>query len=311
MASSIANAASAERIELMARSGITDINTGYAAGGMQSSKNLWIKGLGSTMLQKERQNFLGYNANTSGFAFGGDKQIHDNTWGGLGLSYANTRIRTKDLPANKTKINSYQATLYSSYSPAKYYVDGFLSLAINQYKTERNIIFADRTAHGKFNGIQPSAKVASGYMHTMGDFRIIPNVSLQYTLLHQAKYDEHGAGGVSLKEVSSKDVQKIEGGIGIKFALLQKNDSKFLNPDLHFMVLRDFNNTNQETTSQFTGGGGDFTIDGAKPAKTTFNVGASLTYIKTDRLHCTINYDMHKKSKFIGHSGSLALKYMI
>jgi len=310
-ASSIAIAASAERLELIARGGITDIKTGYAAGGMQSSEHLWIKGLGGTFLQKQYKDSVGYNTNVGGSAIGMDSKINNHTWIGASLSYANTHIKTRDFPANRTVVNSYQATIYRSYSLKKYYVDLFLALAFNKYKTERNITFANRVATGRFNGMQPSGKVASGYIHAIDNFRIIPNVSLQYTLLHQAKYDEQGAGGVGLQQVSSSDTKKLEGGVGIKFALLHKYEHKFFSPEIHFMILRDFDNTNQETTAQFTGGGGNFTVTGAKPAKTTYNVGVGLTYVNNDRLHCTFNYDLNTKSKFLGYSGSLALKYMI
>lgn len=301
------------RLDQIARLGITDLKTGYAAGGMTSNKNVWIKGFGASNRQGKYEESLGYNANIGGFAFGMDHQLKHDSWVGLGLSYANTHVKTKDATSDLIKIDSYQATLYGTYSPAKYYVDGFLALAHNKYRTKRNISFStiDRTATAKFNGLQPSVKVASGYIHSYGDFKIIPNVSLQYSYLNQKEYDETGAKSINLKNVSSKDVQLLEGGVGLKFAVFHKDHHKTISPDIHVMALYDIVNTKQEITSQFEGGGGNFTIDGVKPAKTTYNIGAGLTYVHKDRLHFTFNYDLRSKKQFIGHSGSLAVKYMI
>ncbi len=313
-AKTMAVAAAAERVEHIARRELdtSDVNTGYSAGSMKYDKHMWIRGLGNTMRQKERQGFLGYNAHTGGFAFGSDNHVDYNTLVGIGLSYASSSIKTKDVPPNKTKIKSYQATFYTSYSPKKYYIDGFLAFALNKYKTERNIAFANMIATGDFNGIQPSIKIVSGYVHAINNFKIIPNVSLEYTFLHQAKYNEDGAGDVNLSQVSNKDLQKIEGGLGIKFAFLHKEKHHLFNPDLHFMILRDFNNVNQETTAQFTGGaGGNFTIQGVQPAKTTYNVGFGITYTFKERFYLTLNYDLSKKEQFIGNSGMLTAKWLI
>lgn len=287
--------------------------SGYAAGGMTSNRNAWIKGFGASNKQTKREESLGYNANTGGFAFGMDHQLKNDSWIGIGLSYANTHVKTRDFPADRTKVDSYQATVYGTHSLGKYYLDGFLALAHNKYKTAKNIVFGplNRTATAKFTGLQPSGKVAGGYVHSYGNFKIIPNASLQYTSLKQKQYDEIGAQAVNLKNVSSKSVQQLEGGIGLKLAVFHKDNNKTIIPDVHAMALYDFVSTRQESISEFEGGGGRFTVKGAKPDKTTYNIGAGLTYIHKDKLHFTFNYDLRSKKQFTGHSGSLAVKYMI
>ena len=102
--------------------------------------------------------------------------------------------------------------------------------------------------------------------------------------------------------------------MGIKFSLLHNKNNDLTNyyiPELLFMVLHDFNSAPQATTAQFLGGGGNFTVQGVAPSKTTYNVGFGLTFIHKDRLHFTVNYDLRKKNKYVGHSGSLAVRYEI
>lgn len=292
---------------------IRNIQSGYSAGGMMSNRNIWLKGFGATNQQKALQETSGYNANTGGFTFGGDLQTHDNIWMGLGISYSNTHIKTKDYPTKKTKIDHYLATVYGSYTKDQYYVDGFVSAGFNKYKTIRNIEFGgiSRTAYGKFNGMQPSMKIASGYINSIGNYRIIPNASLHYTYLHQQKYNESGARAIDLINTTSKNLQRLEGGLGIKFAMFHQNNQKTINPDLHVMALYDFIGHKQQCTTELEGGGGAFKVEGNKPARTTFNVGAGITYSHKDTLNFTFNYDLRAKKKFVGHSGSLAVKYAI
>ena len=300
-----------ERTEIVARSGIKELRTGYAAGGMQIDDGLWIKGLGGTIEQEERNGFAGYNANSVGVAFGADTRILPNTWIGLGLSSVGTHMKSKDYPAKKTNVSSYQVTVYGSYSPEKYYIDLYGAMAVNNYKTARTIQYINQTASATFTGIQPSAKVAIGYyLNQSNGFKIIPNVSLLSSTLYQNPYNETGASGIGLQKISSTTLSQLELGVGVKFALLDNEDSdQAYKPDLHFMVLHDLKASPQEVTAQFMGGGGSFKVTSATPDKTTYNIGAGVVFVHKNRLHFTANYEWRKKNKFIGHSGSLAVRY--
>ena len=304
-----------ERTDLIARAGIDNVRTGYAAGGMQATNGVWIKGLGGSINQQQRLDSAGYIANAAGFAFGIDSQIVEDAWLGVGFSSVGTHVNGKDISGNKTNVSSRQVTVYGSYSPIDYYIDGFAAMAFNNYKLTRNIQYngLNQTAVADYNAKQPSVKVATGYIYGFNNgFRIIPNLSLQYSVLNQNSYNETGAGGLSLQQVTSSSLTQLEGGVGVKFAVLNNEDyDQTYNPDVHFMVLHDFKSSAQTTTAQFLGGGGNFTVQGVAPSKTTYNVGFGLTFIHKDRLHFTVNYDLRKKNKYVGHSGSLAVRYEI
>ncbi len=285
--------------------------TGYSAGGMQTNDGVWIKAIGGNNLQKQRDAFLGYNSNSYGTIVGIDSKALDNTWVGIAGSFVGTHVKSKDFPAKITNITSYQTTAYASYSTNNYYIDGLVGMAFNTYKTIRNIQFANfyRQATAKFMGLQPSFKLAAGHINQVDDFRLIPNVSLQYSILRQRAYSETGAGNASLK-VDNADLTQLEAGVGFKLAMLQQGENGFVfNPDLHFMFLHDFKSQAQETTAEFAAGGGKFKVQGLIPNKDTYNVGAGITLITGDSLHFTANYELKMKDKFVGHYGSLAIRY--
>ena len=311
---SIVFSAAEIKLEKTARLEIDSLKTnvtGYSAGGMQTNDGVWIKAIGGNNLQKQRDAFLGYNSNSYGTIVGIDSKVLDNTWLGIAGSFVGTHVKSKDFPAKITNITSYQTTAYASHSTNNYYIDGLVGMSFNTYKTIRNIQFANfyRQATAKFMGLQPSFKLAAGHIHQVDDFRLIPNVSLQYSILRQRAYSETGAGNASLK-VDNADLTQLEAGIGFKLAMLQQGENGFVfNPDLHFMFLHDFKSQAQETTAEFAAGGGKFKVQGLTPNKDTYNVGAGITLISYDSLHFTANYEVRMKDKFVGHSGSIAVRY--
>ena len=291
-------------------------SSGYSSGDTRSDRNFWVKGFNANNNQKSFNDSSGYKADTVGVIFGIDNQVTDNFWLGTGISYAYSYIKTKSYLKNLTAISNYQATLYSSYSKEKYYIDSFAAFAYNDYRTKREVQFADvnKTAIGKFYGLQPSAKIGTGYINQYNDFlQIIPNISLQYTRLRQSQYNEEGAGSVSLNNINSKNLQQLEGGLGVKFAMLYKDSGHgtATSHDIHLMALYNIINSKQEATASLSGGGGTFAINGSKTPRTTFNLGIGLTYMLKDSLYCSLNYDLRIKKQFVGHLGSLTAKYFI
>jgi len=210
-------------------------------------------------------------------------------------------------------VVTQQATLYSSYSPENYYIDSLLAMAFNSYKLQRNIVYNNLNyrSQAAYNAIQPAAKIAAGYIYNVNPvFKIIPNLSLQYSLLRQSTYTEYGAGNLSLRDVTSPILTQLEGGAGVNFSFLQEQDEQIYKPELHFMVLHDFKSTAQTTTAQFIGGGGTFKITGTQPNKTSYTAGLGFTAVHQDQFNFTLRYDFKYRNKFIGHSGYLAVRYM-
>ena len=307
--------ATAERIEVLARSGFPNNATGYSAGNMYGSDNgIWIKGLIGSIKQGSRDNFYGYNATTGGVVIGADTKFLDNLWFGLGFSNVHTLMRSKDFPSKRIILDSYQVTAYGSFSPKNYYIDGFASLALNNYKTKREILFTipNQIATAKFKGVQPAFKFAAGYIFDLLGIRIIPNLSLQYSVLYQNPYNEEPANIIGLQKISSDQLKQLEGGIGLKLGIIDEggSDSAY-NYEVRMMLLNDFQASSRVTTAEFVGGGGSFKIPGITPDKITYNLGTGMVFKYKDSLHFTVNYDLRIKNKFIGHAGAIAVRYVL
>ena len=284
--------------------------TGYSAGTILSDDIIWIKAIGSSAVQKQLNAFLGYNSNGYGTVLGMDSKVTNNSWLGFAGSFITSQVKTKDSPAKLTNIFSYQSTIYGTYSKENYYIDAFAGIALNNYKTRRMIVFPgfDRQAKAQFIGLQPSFKASVGHIKQIDGFRLIPNLSWQYSLLRQRAYTESGAGNASLR-VEHADLKQIEGSIGIKIGMVNKTDTFVFNPEFHFNFSHNFKHQTQETIAEFTAGGGKFKLAGFVPSKDTYNIGAALTFIKDQDVHFTMNYELKMKNKFVNHFGSLAIRY--
>ncbi len=307
--------ATAERIEVLARSGFPNNATGYSAGNMYGSDNgIWIKGLIGNIKQGPRDNFAGYNATTGGVVIGADTKFLDNLWFGLGFSNVHTLMRSKDFPSKRIILDSYQVTAYGSFSPKNYYIDSFASLALNNYKTKREILFAipNQIATAKFKGVQPAFKFAAGYIFDLLGIRIIPNLSLQYSVLYQNPYNEEPVNIIGLQKISSDQLKQLEAGVGVKLGIMDDggSDSTY-NYEVRMMLLNDFQANPRVTTAEFVGGGGSFKIPGITPDRITYNLGTGIVFKYKDSLHFTVNYDLRIKNKFIGHAGAIAVRYVL
>lgn len=311
----IVTEATAERIGVLARSEPLTHVTGYSAGEMyDNDSGIWIKGLAGSLKQGTRDSFPGYNATTGGVVLGADTKFIDHLWCGLGFSKVHTLVRGKDVSSKRVTLDSYQLTAYGSFSPNNYYIDGFASLSLNNYKTKRTILFIvpNEIATAKFKGVQPAFKFTTGYNFNLFGMKIIPNVSLQYSILYQNPYNEEPVNIIGLKKISSDQLKQLEGGLGCKLSILDESNSETsYNYELNMMILNDFQASPRATTAEFIGGGGSFTIPGIKPNKITYNIGASAIFKYKDSLHFTFNYDLRKKNKFIGHAGAIAVRYLL
>ncbi|MGI9214592.1 MAG: autotransporter domain-containing protein, partial [Gammaproteobacteria bacterium] len=209
------------RIESIARNNLNSELSGYNAGGIQSRGNIWIKGLIGHDNQRAVNNIEGYQSNSQGFTLGTDREILNNLWTGLSGSIVRSKINNK-LFAKHSKVDGYQATLYSSYLSTKqdYYVDLLFNLGFNRTSNLRYINgLNNKNANSKFNSILPAIKFASGYIYKFNNWQLIPNISLRYAKLYQIGYQEEGIGGFGLK-VEKRNFQQLEGGVGVRVSYL-------------------------------------------------------------------------------------------
>lgn len=287
--------------------------TGVSTGSeVQKGFEAWAQGFGEYVKQEPRGTSNGYRATIWGTAMGGDiPAFNDRLRIGLSGGYAQSGVNSKD-NSGRTDIDSYQGTLYGGYidKDRPYYINGAFSFAYNKYESLRHIAVGTlaRTANSGYDGRQYSVLLDGGYTFRTGKFNITPVASLQYTRLHLEGYTETNAGALNLS-VKSENYDMLQSGLGVKLERPFETKGGAMIPEVHFRWLYDFIGDKQETTSNFSGGGGSFATQGFDPAQHSFNAGTKLTLAAKGNWSLETNYDFEYKEDFISHTGWANIRY--
>ena len=273
--------------------------------------DVWTSGFGSYIHQDAMSFSNGYDASIWGTTLGFDIPALDNFRAGLAGGFAQDFVRTKDF-SNRTDIDSYQGTLYTSYAKEAYFIDTAFSFAYNNYDAQRQVAFGllNRTAKGDYNGQQYSGYIQGGYKFTGKGIELTPIASFLYSHLRLNGYTESGAGAADLK-VDPQDYDIAQTGLGMKvgYPLELKKIAAKATPEFKFKWLYDWVGDAQQTTSTFTGGGGSFGTNGFTPAQSSYDFGLKLTVETVNNITLSLSYDLEIKEDYYGHYGYAALRY--
>lgn len=284
--------------------------TGFSAGAGELGDTAWVKPFFNLSEQDEKDNIAGYDSRTVGLAAGLDVYKDDNYTVGVSGSYANTNVDGDDLGNSDTDIDSYQLTVYGDYTTDQYYIEGSLGYAYNEVDTKRNVDFGGLSliANGDYEGNQYMARVAGGMPHEFHKNHFItPTASLAYTRVSYDSYTETGAGSLNLT-VDPDDVDILIGTVGARYhSVIQDRDGKFI-PELRAGLLYDFIGDEAQSTSQYSGGGSAFAVEGAEVEKFGATAGAGLTFDRGD-FSIGANYDAEIRQDFLGHTGTLEARF--
>lgn len=284
--------------------------TGIAAGESLKGFGVWAQGIGFTGSQGTRRGQDGFDADTLGMAVGGDVRVADPLRVGVAFSYSKTNVDSTDNSAGSgMDVNSYQGTLYASYTGAPWYVDGMLIYGVHKYDNTRAITALGQTATADYEGQQYTAQVAGGYPLAFGNTVVTPNVSLAYSRLNQDGYTESGAGAANLT-VDSQQTDSVRSGLGVKVSHAYKSGTMRLVPEVRATWFHEYAAKELETTSAFAvDAGSAFTTTGAAPTRDSLALGIGVNLMDADQLTVSANYDAELKEHYLGHAGTLQVRW--
>ncbi len=189
-------------------------SSGLSLGDSLEDNGIWAQTFGTAAKQNNINENDGYDSKSLGFAFGYDKEVAKNTRLGLGLSYANSHIKSSD-SLKTTDIDTYQINAYSGHSFGKYFLDTVLGFAWNDYASNRTISAVNSVANANYQGQTYITKVRSGFVKDIGNgFNITPETSLNFVRNNTNNYTENGAGTVNLN-VKGSSSNFLEGRLGL------------------------------------------------------------------------------------------------
>lgn len=290
---------------------IANRSSAVAAGDAGVNIGAWVEGLVGQGEQKLRKSQAGFKSNTSGVTVGADTELNDASIVGIAGTFAGTDVKMKDyLDGDKSKVSSYMVSLYGSYNFADNYVlQGSGSFGKNTIKNTNKRITNSGTvnAKSKFDGNAFGAKALVGYNYKIADMgAIMPMAGLEYARFNAGDATETGAG-VQNRTVKVKASDKLTGILGAKVSSNIDLGDYALTPEVHVFGGYDFKGATSKATIKFVDTTSDIKVSGAKAARTSINVGTSIT-AKYDNMEYGIGYDAKISEKYFGQQGSLKVR---
>ncbi len=288
---------------------LNTFSRGVAAGQELENVGLWGKTFGAKIKQNSSGGNDGYNSSTYGITFGGDKELEDNLYAGLNLSYSNSNVDST--ASNKsTDITSYQLNFYGGKSFDKFFVDGVLGVAFNQYSSQRYISTPGVTASADYDGKTYIAKVATGFHKQMeNEWILTPMISSTLIQNHVSSYSETGAGTLNLS-VTPDSTNILEGRIGAIYGYNKTNEKGVrINPQFKAFYGYNFINDSQSSQNRFTGQTTSFNSQASTNPRSGISLGAGINIYNSNATTMSFDYDFEKKSSYQSHYISANLRY--
>ena len=282
-------------------------NRGLSSGdSFATSRNAWVKPIGSWADQKDRDGAPGYKAQTYGAAFGVDGEISQTYRIGAAFAYTYSNVDSNS-GAQNAKVDSYQAVLYGSRS-----MDGNTECnwqadyGYNQNKGNRYIAFVARNAAADYSSSSFHLGMGVGRTIPMGEkTSFTPSFRADYTSIHDNGYTETGAGALNLVvngKTTNEFILAVDGKVN--YAL---SDTSTLIANLG--VGHDAQARQSSITAAFQGGGAAFTTPGINPSSTLVHGGLGVVVKSGKGVEVTGRYDAETRTGFTGQTVSVKARW--
>jgi len=277
--------------------------------GTGSGWSPWAKAFYTTAEQDATAGFNGYSYDAMGLGLGIDKGMTDNLVMGVSLGMS---VSEADADNNRGEVDvdSMQVGLYGSWSAEKIYMDGALIYGTSSFDSLRPIPLMGVTAVGDHDGTDYGAYVGGGYMAAMGDWNVIPTLSLQYSCHEEDAFVETGAGVANLS-VAEADTDSLLSKLGVRFnRLFRVGDGMDLMPEASLQWGHEFSDTDQQAMARFAGTTTGFTVTGVDADADSALAGLGVNAFVGDALSLSVFYEGEFRDGFEGHTIEAGLRYM-
>jgi uncharacterized protein with beta-barrel porin domain len=247
---------------------------------------------------------FGYDASSAGLAIGFDGITDNGSVVGLSLSMTETDVDGKGTGKSKNNIDSYTASIYMDNSTDVGYVEGSLTIGLNENNTSRvvNVSSLDRTFKGDYESDQVSLKIGGGMPNEVGNGFVTPFGSVTVTRIETDAYTETSttANDALRLKVAQDDIDSAIGTLGLKYHSVLGGGI----PMISLAINNEFGDNTINSSNTYQGGGSTFqTSTDVEELSATLGLGYSLN---SDGASVEFAYEADANDdKYLSHYGSL------
>ena len=259
--------------------------------------SLWGSGLGGTGSVAGNGNSSTVTYNAGGFATGIDFRADPRFLVGLGLGFVSGNQWANGFNSRGT-TNSYQGSVYASFTEAAFYVDALAGYGYNENQMSRMITIPGlqpRTARGQTGADQFLAQVETGYkigIYAPAAATLTPFARFQTSTVTQANFTETGANSLNLN-VAQQTTKSMRGTLGVELAgAVDAGWRDKLAVQFRLGWVHEYADTSRPVTATFAGApSAAFTVFGAAPQRDSAVIGFAASTAIADSTSLYLRYD--------------------
>jgi hypothetical protein len=286
--------------------------SGMSAGGLSSANSAYIQAIGSVVEQqsisKNGTTVFGYDTETTGVAVGFDAITDGGSVVGLSLSYSETEVIGLGKGKATNDIESYTASLYLDKTTETGYIEGSLTVGLNENSAKRSITASslNRKYTSVYDSQQASLAISAGKPVSIadGDTYVTPFAGVTGTIIDTEDYTEKSnvANDAFKLKVSQDDVSSMVATAGIKLHRVSDKGT----PSISLAINNEFGDTTINSTNSYTGGGSAFATE-SKIEELSASLGIGYSF-GSDKSSINIGYEAEAKDdNYLSHYGSIKL----
>lgn len=270
--------------------------------------SLWGTAMGGTGTVAGNSNAASLTYNAGGFATGLDYRFDPRFLAGVGVGFSSGNQWASGFSGQGT-TNSYQASLYASFTQDAFYLDGLAGYGYNDNQMTRQIVLpnlAARTAQGRTGANQFLGQVEAGYrigIYEPAALSITPFARFQGMTNSQNGFTESGAGALSLN-VAAQTTGSARSVLGAEFAgAFGAEGREKLAVQMRLGWAHEYADTTRPVTAAFAGAPGtNFTVFGAAPQRDTATLSLAANTAVAQGISLYARYDGEVGSGISNHA---------
>jgi outer membrane autotransporter protein len=265
-------------------------------------RDVWVTAFGQWGDQDGEDGYTGFDYDVLGLSIGIDHPVSDRLLLGASAAYTDTDV-DQEKGRGDGDIEGWMASLYSSYSLDKVYIDGMLSYGKNDYDARREVRIGTikRTARSDHDGDVFAATLGSGYLVTRDDSILEPFGRLQYIKLDEDAFTEKGAGDIN-QRISSRDTESLTSEIGVRVSRSFPQAGGRLTTDASVAWLHDFDIDDRAITTSYTGApASSFSVPGQDVERNGVTLGLGVGFETRKGVSSSLNYNGEFRDGFSAH----------
>ena len=260
---------------------------------------MWVQGLFNKSKLDDTSKAKGFDADSSGIAFGAEKFVTDDTKVGIGYAYTNTDI---DGFMRSTDVDTHTAIVYGEYKPSNWYVNGIATYGWSDYSEDKNV--AGVGVKADYDVETFGLQAMTGYDMQVKGFGFTPEAGLRYVHIKQDAYKDSAD-----QRVSGNDSDILTGVIGAKVSKSWELENGMnIKPEARIAATYDLMNDDVNSVVTLANGSA-YSVEGKALDRFGMEFGAGVTAEVNDNVELSLGYEGKFREDYQDHTGLINAKY--